>query len=129
MLKRITILLKLEKLSLAEAKLIEAESLADMLLKNSRVLLYMKEQYFLLIHLKQKTYRLRGMLLIHKNDPLNAAENLYKSLVRNIVVAKFETYGPIYRRKARLTILELFKTKILEMKGQGRGLEYEMLKR
>lgn len=80
-LKRVTILLKIEKFSIAEANLIEAEKLVDLLLKNGRMLSYMKEQYFLLTYLKQKTFHLKGLLFARKNDSLRASENYYQAIV------------------------------------------------
>lgn len=72
-----------------------------LMLKDARVLAYMKDQFFLLTHYRQKIYRLRG-LLYHQKQQFHKAAELYYSCL---------TYGVVYRKGHQLKCLrDLMKT-------------------
>lgn len=60
LLKKLRILLLLNRFNLAEALLDEIEKMSDLLLKNKRVLLYMEEEHNLLTFYKQQFLDLKS---------------------------------------------------------------------
>lgn len=62
----------------------DAEILVSALLKNKRILVYIKNQYNLLTHLKQKCLRLRACIHLEDKDYKGGLSQLRKSFVKNV---------------------------------------------
>lgn len=68
LLKKLKILIRLKKFSLADVLLSEIEKMSDLLLKNKRILMYMEDEYNLLTFYKQQYLNLKSEFYYEKSE-------------------------------------------------------------